>query len=78
MENSQSFQAINEWQRHRPIVRRGRDARLMDGSHEADSGRPLATGRVREPVDIFTELELDDDHDHGAEISAAPSKQAKG
>ena len=28
-----------------------------------NSGRPLATGRVRELVDIFAELEPDDDED---------------
>jgi hypothetical protein len=38
-----------------------------------NSGRPLATGRVRELVDILSELEPDDDDDgHGSGISAEP------
>ena len=38
-----------------------------------NAGRPLATGRVRELVDILAELEPDDDDDHGAGFSTAPS-----
>ena len=39
-----------------------------------NSGRPLATGRVRELVDILAELEPDDDDDgHGSGTSAGPS-----
>jgi hypothetical protein len=37
-----------------------------------NAGRPLATGRVRELVDILAELEPDDD-DHEAGISTGPS-----
>ena len=36
-----------------------------------NSGRPLATGRVRELVDILAELEADDDED-GRSAPAAP------
>ena len=36
-----------------------------------NSGRPLATGRVRELVDILSELEPDDDDDPG--FSTGPS-----
>ena len=37
-----------------------------------NSGRPLATGRVRELVDILAELEPDDDEDgHGAPASVS-------
>jgi hypothetical protein len=38
-----------------------------------NSGRPLATGRVRELVDILAELEPEDDDDHDAGFSAGPS-----
>jgi hypothetical protein len=38
-----------------------------------NSGRPLATGRVRELVDILAELEPDDDDDHDAGVSTGPS-----
>lgn len=38
-----------------------------------NSGRPLATGRARELVDILAELEPDDEDGHDAEISATPS-----
>ena len=38
-----------------------------------NSGRRLATGRVRELVDILAELEPDDDDEHQAGISAGPS-----
>ena len=38
-----------------------------------NSGRPLATGRVRELVDILAELEPDDDDDHDAGSSTGPS-----
>ena len=38
-----------------------------------NSGRPLATGRVRELVDILAELEPDDDDDHEAGFSTGPS-----
>jgi hypothetical protein len=39
-----------------------------------NSGRPLATGRVRELVDILAELEPEDDDDgHDAGISVGPS-----
>jgi hypothetical protein len=38
-----------------------------------NSGRPLATGRVRELVDILAELELDDDEDgRGAPAPISP------
>ena len=37
-----------------------------------NSGRPLATGRVRELVDILAELEPDDD-DHETGFSTGPS-----
>ncbi|WP_338060458.1 hypothetical protein [Bradyrhizobium valentinum] len=37
-----------------------------------NSGRPLATGRVRELVDILSELEPDDD-DYDAGSAAGPS-----
>jgi hypothetical protein len=36
-----------------------------------NSGRPLATGRVRELVDILAELEPDDDDDGRGEAPAA-------
>jgi hypothetical protein len=39
-----------------------------------NSGRPLATGRVRELVDILTELEPDDDED-GRGAPAAVSQE---
>ena len=39
-----------------------------------NSGRPLATGRVRELVDILTELEPDDDED-GRGAPAAISQE---
>jgi len=38
-----------------------------------NSGRPLATGRVRELVDILAELEPDDDDGRDVGISAGPS-----
>ena len=38
-----------------------------------NSGRPLATGRVRELVDILSELEADDDED-GRGAPAAPDQ----
>jgi hypothetical protein len=38
-----------------------------------NAGRPLATGRVRELVDILAELEPDDDDDHDAGFSTGPS-----
>jgi hypothetical protein len=38
-----------------------------------NSGRPLATGRVRELVDILAELEPDDDDGHDAGLSPGPS-----
>ena len=38
-----------------------------------NSGRRLATGRVRELVDILAELEPDDDDERQAGISAGPS-----
>ena len=38
-----------------------------------NAGRPLATGRVRELVDILAELEPDDDDDHEAGFSTGPS-----
>ena len=38
-----------------------------------NSGRPLATGRVRELVDILADLEPDDDDDHDAGFSTGPS-----
>jgi hypothetical protein len=38
-----------------------------------NSGRPLATGRVRELVDILADLEPDDDDNHEAGTSAGPS-----
>jgi hypothetical protein len=38
-----------------------------------NSGRPLATGRVRELVDILSELEPDDDED-GRGAPAAPDQ----
>jgi hypothetical protein len=38
-----------------------------------NSGRPLATGRIRELVDILAELEPDDDDDHEAGFSTGPS-----
>jgi hypothetical protein len=37
-----------------------------------NSGRPLATGRVRELVDILADLEPDDD-DHDGGLSTGPS-----
>jgi hypothetical protein len=38
-----------------------------------NSGRPLATGRVRELVDILVELEPDDDYDgRGAPAAVSP------
>jgi hypothetical protein len=38
-----------------------------------NSGRPLATGRVRELVDILAELEPDDDEDgRGAPAAISP------
>jgi hypothetical protein len=37
------------------------------------AGRPLATGRIRELVDILAELEPDDDDDHEAGFSTGPS-----
>jgi hypothetical protein len=38
-----------------------------------NTGRPLATGRVRELVDILAELEPDDDEDgRGAPVAAGP------
>ena len=37
-----------------------------------NSGRPLATGRVRRLVDILAELEPDDDDGHDAGISTGP------
>ena len=39
-----------------------------------NSGRPLATGRVRELVDILSELEPDDDEVDGAGGPAAPDQ----
>ena len=38
-----------------------------------DAGRPLATGRVRELVDILSELETDEDDERDVGISAGPS-----
>lgn len=38
-----------------------------------NSGRPLATGRVRELVDILSELEADDEED-GRSAPAAPDQ----
>jgi hypothetical protein len=38
-----------------------------------NTGRPLATGRVREIVDILSELEPDDDDDRDAGSPAGPS-----
>ena len=38
-----------------------------------NSGRPLATGRVRELVDILAELEPDDDDGRDVGISTGPS-----
>ena len=38
-----------------------------------NAGRPLATGRVRELVDILAELEPDDDDDHETGFSTGPS-----
>jgi len=38
-----------------------------------NAGRPLATGRVRELVDILAELEPDDDDDRDAGFSTGPS-----
>jgi hypothetical protein len=38
-----------------------------------NAGRPLATGRVRELVDILAELEPEDDDDRDAEFSTGPS-----
>jgi hypothetical protein len=38
-----------------------------------NAGRPLATGRVRELVDILAELEPDDDDDHDSGFSTGPS-----
>jgi hypothetical protein len=38
-----------------------------------NSGRPLATGRVRELVDILSELEADDEED-GRAAPAAPDQ----
>jgi hypothetical protein len=38
-----------------------------------NAGRPLATGRVRELVDILSELEPDDDDGHDAGSPAGPS-----
>ena len=38
-----------------------------------NAGRPLATGRVRELVDILAELEPDDDDDREAGFSTGPS-----
>lgn len=38
-----------------------------------NAGRPLATGRVRELVDILAELEPDDDDGHDAGSSTGPS-----
>jgi hypothetical protein len=38
-----------------------------------NSGRPLATGRVRELVDILADLEPDDDDGHDAGLSTGPS-----
>ena len=38
-----------------------------------NSGMPLATGRVRELVDILAELEPDDDDGHDAGFSTGPS-----
>jgi hypothetical protein len=38
-----------------------------------NSGRPLATGRVRELVDILSELEADDEED-GRGAPAAPDQ----
>ena len=38
-----------------------------------NAGRPLATGRVRELVDILAELEPDDDDDHDAGFSTGSS-----
>ena len=38
-----------------------------------NAGRPLATGRVRELVDILVELEPDDDDDREAGFSTGPS-----
>jgi hypothetical protein len=38
-----------------------------------NAGRPLATGRVRELVDILAELEPEDDDDRDAGFSTGPS-----
>jgi hypothetical protein len=38
-----------------------------------NAGRPLATGRIRELVDILAELEPDDDDDHETGFSTGPS-----
>jgi hypothetical protein len=38
-----------------------------------NAGRPLATGRVRELVDILADLEADDDDDRDAGFSTGPS-----
>ncbi len=38
-----------------------------------NASRPLATGRVRELVDILSELETDEDDERDVGISAGPS-----
>jgi hypothetical protein len=46
---------------------------LVNDDPLLNAGRPLATGRVRELVDILAELEPDDDDDHEAGFSTGPS-----
>jgi len=38
-----------------------------------NAGRPLATGRVRELVDILSEIQTDEDDERDVGISAGPS-----
>jgi hypothetical protein len=46
---------------------------LANDEPHLNSGRPLATGRVRELVDILAELDPEDDDDgRGAPVAASP------
>jgi len=38
-----------------------------------NAGRPLATGRIRELVDILSEIQTDEDDERDVGISAGPS-----
>jgi hypothetical protein len=59
MENRQSFQAIKE--QRRPFAEP--QTVMANDKPMTNAGRPLATKQVREPVDIFAEIEPDDAHD---------------